>query len=36
MIKYGEIVKTTTLKILSKLFRIKVPFLIIRVSKIKK
>ena len=36
VIKYGEIVKTTTLKILSKLFRIKVPFLIIRVSKIKK
>ena len=36
VIKHGEIVKTTTLKILSSLFRIKVPFLIIRVSQIKK
>ena len=36
VIKYGEIVKTTTLKILSSLFRIKIPFLIIRVSQIKK
>ena len=34
VIKYGEIVKTTTLKILSDIFKIKIPFLIIRVSKI--
>ena len=33
VIKYGEIVKTTTLKILSNLFKTKIPFLIIRVSK---
>ncbi len=36
VITYGEVVKTTTLKILSKLFFIKSPFLIIRVSKIQK
>ena len=36
VITYGEIIKTSTLKILSKHFKIKKPLVILRVNKIKK